>query len=124
MQRALRMVPDLLHRPLNREFAVVVVPTVRTYHVPGTHRADTERRRETTRSDYVHDIGATTIDDLDLDRIEREAARLHAGGILDERDLDQRLAVVAGIRRVRATGRDDLARSLLRAWLDHADATA
>lgn len=65
-------------------------------------------------------IGVDTEDDLA--RIEREAARLHASGLLDATGLSHRLAVVAGIRRVRASGRDDLAYQLLQAWLDQYDA--
>lgn len=65
-------------------------------------------------------IGADTEDDLE--RIEQEAARLHASGLLDETGLSHRLAVVAGIRRVRASGREDLAWQLLHAWLQNSDA--
>ena len=67
-------------------------------------------------------IGVDTEDDLD--RIERDAARLHAAGLLDATGLSHRLAVVAGIRRVRASGREDLAWQLLHAWLNNHDAQA
>lgn len=68
-------------------------------------------------------IGVDTEDDLDrLDEIERDAARLHAAGLLDTVGLSHRMAVVAGIRRVRASGRDDLAWQLLDAWLANHDA--
>jgi hypothetical protein len=65
-------------------------------------------------------IGVDTEDDLD--RIERDAARLHAAGLLDAAGLSDRMAVVAGIRRVRASGREDLAWQLLHAWLANDDA--
>ena len=65
-------------------------------------------------------IGVDTEDDLE--RIERDAARLHAAGLLDAAGLSHRLAVVAGIRRVRARGREDLAWQLLQAWLADDDA--
>jgi hypothetical protein len=65
-------------------------------------------------------IGVDTEDDLD--RIERDAAHLHAAGLLDATGLSHRMAVVAGIRRVRASGREDLAWQLLHAWLNHHDA--
>lgn len=64
-------------------------------------------------------IGVDT--EEDLARIEQEAARLHACGLLDAAGLSHRLSVVAGIRRVRASGRDDLAYQLLQAWLDRHD---
>lgn len=57
-----------------------------------------------------------------LVEIERDAARLHASGLLDAEGLSHRRAVVAGIRRVRASGREDLASQLLHAWLDDRDA--
>jgi hypothetical protein len=65
-------------------------------------------------------IGADTEDDLG--KIERDAARLHAAGLLDAEGVSHRMAVVAGIRRVRESGREDLAWQLLRAWLDRDDA--
>ncbi len=65
-------------------------------------------------------IGADT--EEDLERIERDAARLHAAGLLDAYGLSHRMAVVAGIRRVRDSGREDLAWQLLHAWLDRRDA--
>ncbi len=67
-------------------------------------------------------IGVDTEDDLV--KIERDAARLHAAGLLDAHGLSHRLAVVAGIRRVRDNGREDLAWQLLHAWLDGQDAQA
>lgn len=61
-----------------------------------------------------HTIGADT--EEELREMECEAQRLHARGMLDAEGLSHRMAVVAGIRRVRASGRDDLARQLLQAW--------
>ncbi|CAN5921407.1 hypothetical protein BH23ACT10_BH23ACT10_30150 [soil metagenome] len=65
-------------------------------------------------------IGADTEDDLG--KIERDAARLHAAGLLNAEGVSHRMAVVAGIRRVRDSGREDLAWQLLHAWLDRHDA--
>lgn len=59
-------------------------------------------------------IGADT--EAQLAQMERDAAQLHRCGLLDAEGLSHQLAVVAGIRRVRASGRDDLADQLLRAW--------
>jgi hypothetical protein len=59
-------------------------------------------------------IGADT--EAQLTQMERDAAQLHRCGLLDAEGLSHQLAVVAGIRRVRASGRDDLADQLLRAW--------
>ena len=59
-------------------------------------------------------IGADT--EAQLAQIERDAAQLHRCGLLDGEGLSDQLAVVAGIRRVRASGRADLADQLLRAW--------
>lgn len=64
-------------------------------------------------------IGVETEDDLA--RIEQEAIRLHAAGLLDADALNDRMAVVAGIRRVRASGREDLAWQLLHAWQSQQD---
>lgn len=62
-------------------------------------------------------IGADT--EAQLDELERDVQRLHADGALDANGLGQQRAVIAGIRRVHATGRTDLARYLLRAWREH-----
>lgn len=62
-------------------------------------------------------IGADT--EEELVELERDAQRLHECGVLDSVALGHRRAVVAGIRRVRASGREDLARNLLAAWLEH-----
>lgn len=62
-------------------------------------------------------IGVDTEDDLE--RIEQDAIRQHASGLLDADGLSDRLAVVAGIRRVRDSGREDLAWQLLDAWRSH-----
>jgi hypothetical protein len=62
-------------------------------------------------------IGADT--EAQLVQMEREAAQLHRCGLLDAEGLSHQLAVVAGIRRVRASGREDLANQLLRAWQAH-----
>ncbi|HSK98119.1 MAG TPA: hypothetical protein VK891_15950 [Euzebyales bacterium] len=59
-------------------------------------------------------VGADT--EAQLTQMERDAAQLHRCGLLDADGLSHQLAVVAGIRRVRASGRDDLADQLLRAW--------
>lgn len=59
-------------------------------------------------------IGADTEEELAA--LERDAQRLHECGVLDSEGLGHRRAVVAGIRRVRASGREDLARHLLHAW--------
>jgi hypothetical protein len=59
-------------------------------------------------------IGADT--EAQLAQIERDAAQLHRCGLLDAEGLSHQLAVVAGIRRVRASGREDLAEQLLHAW--------
>lgn len=62
-------------------------------------------------------IGADT--EEELLELERDAQRLHDSGMLDSEQLSHRRAVVAGIRRVRASGREDLARHLLQAWCQH-----
>ena len=62
-------------------------------------------------------IGADT--EEELAELERDAQRLHDCGALDTEGLGHRRAVVAGIRRVRASGREDLARHLLQAWREH-----
>ncbi|HSK92187.1 MAG TPA: hypothetical protein VK875_12840 [Euzebyales bacterium] len=59
-------------------------------------------------------IGAGT--EEQLAEMERDAQQLHRSGELDAEGLSHRMAVVAGIRRVYASGREDLARHLLRAW--------
>lgn len=59
-------------------------------------------------------IGAET--EAQLAQMERDAAQLHRCGMLDAEGLSHQLAVVAGIRRVHASGREDLADQLLRAW--------
>lgn len=59
-------------------------------------------------------IGADT--EAELAEMERDAQRLHASGALDAEGLGYRRAVVAGIRRVHASGRADLATHLLQAW--------
>ena len=67
-------------------------------------------------------IGADT--EEELTQMERETQRLHSCGMLDARSFNHRMAVVAGIRRVHASGRADLARYLLEAWRAHGvDAT-
>jgi hypothetical protein len=62
-------------------------------------------------------IGADT--EEELVELERDAQRLHECGALDADGLGHRRAVVAGIRRVRDSGREDLARHLLHAWRQH-----
>ena len=62
-------------------------------------------------------IGADT--EAELTELERDAQRLHDDGMLDAEGLGHQRAVVAGIRRVHASGREDLARHLLRAWRQH-----
>lgn len=62
-------------------------------------------------------IGADTEEQLVA--LERDAQRLHECGALDAEGLGHRRAVVAGIRRVYASGREDLARHLLHAWRQH-----
>jgi hypothetical protein len=62
-------------------------------------------------------IGADT--EAEMAQLERDAAQLHRCGMLDAEGLSHQLAVVAGIRRVHASGREDLATQLLRAWQAH-----
>lgn len=62
-------------------------------------------------------IGADT--EAQLAELERDAQRLHDRGVLDAEGLGHRRAVVAGIRRVYASGREDLATHLLQAWRQH-----
>ena len=66
-------------------------------------------------------IGADT--EEQLTRLERDAQRLHDCGVLDAEGLGHQRAVVAGIRRVHASGREDLARHLLQAWRQHGRTT-
>lgn len=62
-------------------------------------------------------IGADT--EEQLIELERAAQQMHDCGRLDAEGLGYRRSVVAGIRRMYASGREDLARQLLHAWRQH-----